>query len=203
MPANNLAAQAAAVKARGPKRPGTAARPAASAPAKPGQQALPAFMQGSMRAAWASGAPQPPTGNVATVMAEAKMPQHATAELRAGSPYAMTSFGPIVGPRPPQAVAAFAGVDGIFDSILNVAKSVIPKGTVVGHLIGSTTEKGQGLLQQVGIKSPSGTPAQVAVQPQPTGFYQSMAPQNDTQKWMLVGAGVLGLGLIALLVRRR
>ena len=198
---SNLAAQAAAVRARGPQRPGTTARPRPVAPAK-ASQPLPGFMRGG--GSRPEGAPGFPASNAAAEAVRAKMPQTLTSEIR-GAGF-QPSWGPVVGPRPGAFVMALQGMDGVdgwLDSVLKVAQSVIPKGTIVGNLIGSTKEKGTAtpsipaIVAQV--NQPTAQPQQVAAQP----FYQQMMPQDNTQKIMLGVAGLLGVGLLVMVLRRR
>lgn len=200
MPAmTNLVNQAAAVKAQGPQKPGTAARPkAASAPMS--QRALPSFMQGAATAAKAAGVPAAPQGNSVAEMLRAQMPQHTTAMLRENPVY--HAWGPVVGPRPPQVVTALRGMDGWFDSIKKAVASVVPSHTIVGKLVGGDVA---GAVKDTGklVTSQAKPPAPVIQPTQVEQAWASMRPQNETQKWMLIGAGVLGLGLFALVLRRR
>lgn len=192
-----LAAQAAAVKAWGPKAPGTQARPTPVAQPK-ATRPLPAFMQGAASAAAGRGMPQ---GNAAALLAEKMAPEHTTAMFRSSG--LQPAYGPVVGPRPGQFVSALSGIDGF---------SLTKLTNWVGNAVAAVASKDPASILSVaaaaipGGKTPTVTapPAPPAVQvPVNQPFYQQMMPQNDNQKWMMGGAAVLGLGLVALIVMRR
>lgn len=164
---------------------------------------LPTFMQGIAGHLKAQGAPAKPDGNVATLLAAKGAPQHTTAMFRGAS--TQPRFGPVIGPRSGQIASVLtansgfgglgdAGLGSWFTAIVDVAKSIIPKHTVVGKMIGSTA----GPLNP---SKPAPPPPPPPTMPQQV--IQSLTPQNESQKWMLGGAAVLGLGLLVLVLRRR
>lgn len=190
-------------------------RPQPQATAK-ASKPLPAFMQGIAGSLRAQRAPTKPGGNVASLLASRGAPQHTATMLRSAT--TQPRFGPVVGPRVGQIAAVLQansgfgslgdpGVGGWFDSIRSVVTAIIPKHTIVGKLLGG--DVGGAIKGASGlIRRPSTPPPPPPPPPDvPTGVidqvYQSFKPQNESQKWMLGGAAVLGVGLIALLVLRR
>jgi hypothetical protein len=109
----------------------------------------------------------------------------------------------------PQTYDGLNGLGGIFDSIVSAVKSIVPRGTIVGDLIGSTTPKGQGLLQQVGITSPGGAGPKPA-NPTERGVLNQIAAKSDSilsstggQIGLVAVVGGLGILAVVLLARRR
>lgn len=199
-------AQAAAAKTR-QRRPAppvatsTATRPP---PSQIGSGKLgrgrPSFLQGS-RAAAAPVASFMPQGNAQAEMQRRQMPQTLTSMMR--SEGLQNNYGPIIGPRAQMAtVASFQGLGGF--SIRRLTRWVTSATSAIA------SKDPAAILAVAAAAVPGGsTPPPVApkpMQPPPSSveqFYTSMKPQNSTQTMMMVGAGVLGLGLVALLLRRR
>lgn len=195
-----LAAQAAAVKAWGPRAPGTQARPTPVAQPK-ATRPLPAFMQGALTATAGRGMPQ---GNAAALLMEKMAPEHLTGQFR--NTGLQPAFGPVVGPRPGQFVAALSGMDGfsfrkLTNWVGNAAQAIASKDPAAIMSVAAAAIPG-GRTPTV-TAPPAAPPAQQVVPAQPAPFYQQMVPQNNNQKWMMGGAAVLGVGLIALMVMRR
>lgn len=196
-----LAAQAARVRANGPQRPGTAARPRPAVAAQT-TRPLPAFMQGITGNLLRAGAPQAPGGNVKAEMQRFQMPQHLTSQIRAADED--RRYGPVVGSRAQVAtVGSFQGLDGF--SFGKLTKWVSSAAAAIA------SKDPAAMLQVASAAVPGGkTPAPAVAAPmQPVAptqveqVFQSMKPQNTTQTAMLIGAGLLGVGLVVMMLKRR
>jgi hypothetical protein len=200
MPTNARNMAAARGAPRSPVKATTGAKPIKIRANEPANARPAANTMASLIAGPAGEVPtgvQIPNVNVGAVR---QMPMHLTAQMR--STGLLNDFGPVVGPRPPQVVTALSG---LLDSVLGAAKSVIPPHTVVGKLLGGDAAGATRDAAKIVAKGAQ----QAAVQQgpitpyQPEPVYASLAPQNNTQKLLLAGAGVLGLALVFSIARRR
>lgn len=160
----------------------------------------PAFLQGA-----ASGAAPVssfmPRGNARAEAMRAKMPTHLTAMIR--SEGLQNTYGPVVGPRAHAAtVASFQGLDGF--SFGKLTKWVTSATAAIA------SKDPAAILSVAAAAVPGGKTPPPAPKPQPMPqptqveqMFTAMKPQNSTQTALMVGAGVLGLGLVAMLLRRR
>jgi hypothetical protein len=194
---------------RAPPRPAGVprARPAPTQPvAGPKGQVLPTLLQGS-RSAASIMANLIPKGNAQAEMKRRNMPQTFASEMRSAD--LDRRFGPIIGSRAQMAtVASFQGVEGLdgfsFSKLTNwvgKAASAISSGNPANMIAVAAAAipggKTPAVLAPPVQKPPVVQPTQVEQ------MFTSMKPQNTTQTMMMVGAGVLGLGLVALILRRR
>lgn len=159
-----------------------------------------AFLQGAAAGA-APVAALMPRGNARAEAMRAKMPTHLTAMIR--SEGLQNTYGPIVGPRAHAAtVASFQGLDGF--SIGKLTRWVTSATAAIA------SKDPAAILSVAAAAVPGGKTPPPAPKPQPMPqptqveqMFTAMRPQNNTQTMMMVGAGVLGIGLVALLLKRR
>lgn len=197
-------AAAKRTKQRRPPAPiatSTASRPAPARPAPQNPGWKPNFLRGGAAGA-APVSSFMPQGNAMAEKLRAKMPQHLTSMIRGEG--LQNRYGPIVGPRAQMAtVASFQGLGGFSFGrltrwVTSATAAIASKDPAAILSVAAAAVPGGSTPPPVAPKPPQAPP--------PTGveqFYTSLKPQNSTQTMMMVGAGVLGLGLVALLLRRR
>lgn len=198
MPTNARNMAAARGAPRSPAKPTTAAKPIKVQANEPTNARPAANAVASLIAGPAGEVPtgvQVPNVNVGAVR---QMPMHLTAQMRQTG--LLNDYGPVVGPRPPQVVTALSG---LLDSVLDAARSVIPPHTVAGKLLGGDTAGATRDAAKIVAKGAQQAQQGPILPYQPEPYYAAITPQNNTQKWMLAGAGVLGLALVFSIARRR